>query len=215
MRCPYCGGLNADQARFCARCGRDIIQMSVPMQSPPPARASYTPNTASQRPPYVQPRSPQPAPATRGRRNNSGQQAATVAPPASAATPVVEPPVAFPPRTVRHLQDLEVGALAYTVLDESESYGRKKIVRIGYPSCAAWQQVATLYKALNAYRSAQFDTVIIQGISPERADKYNYTNGIMQFDQNVRLGSQTLKRYQIETGDGFSGDAIRIVLTEE
>jgi len=113
------------------------------------------------------------------------------------------------------LQDLEVGALAYTVLDESESYGRKKIVRIGYPSCAAWQQVATLYKALNAYRSAQFDTVIIQGISPERADKYNYTNGIMQFDQNVRLGSQTLKRYQIETGDGFSGDAIRIVLTEE
>ncbi|GHO94490.1 hypothetical protein KSF_045380 [Reticulibacter mediterranei] len=113
------------------------------------------------------------------------------------------------------MQDLEVGALAYTILDESESYGRKKIVRIGYPSCTGWQQVATLYKALKAYHSAQFDTVIIQGVSPEKADKYNYTNGMVQFDQNVRLGSQMLKRYQIETEDGFSSDAIRIVLTEE
>jgi hypothetical protein len=116
---------------------------------------------------------------------------------------------------VRQLQDLEVGALAYTVLDESESYGRKKIVRIGYPSCAGWQQVATLYKALKAYRSPQFDTVIIQGVSPEKADKYNYTNGMVQFDQQVRLGSQMLNRYQIETENGFSSDAIRIVLTEE
>ena len=116
---------------------------------------------------------------------------------------------------MRQLQELEVGALAYTVLDESESYGRKKIVRIGYPSCIGWQQVATLYKALKAYRSAQFDTIIIQGVSPEKADRYNYTNGMMQFDQNVRLGSQTLNRYQIETENGLSSDAIRIVLTEE
>jgi hypothetical protein len=137
------------------------------------------------------------------------------APASSPATPVAEPPATFPPRTVGQLQDLEVGALEYTVLDESESYGRKKIVRIGYPSCTGWQQVATLYKALKAYRSPQIDTVVIQGISPEKADKYNYTNGMIQFDQKVRLGSQILNRYQIETEDGFSSDAIRIVLTEE
>ncbi len=229
MRCPYCGGLNADYARFCARCGRDIVQKPA-ATPPPPSRSS---GSASQRPPYVQsrppqpapglqppivsPRSPQPAaPATRGKRTGGGQQTgAASAPSPSIAAPVVEPPTTFPPRTVRQLQELEVGALAYTVLDESESYGRKKVVRIGYPSCVGWQQVATLYKALKAYRSAQFDTIIIQGISPEKADKYNYTNGMIQLDQNTRLGSQTLNRYQIETENGFSSDAIRIVLTEE
>jgi hypothetical protein len=245
MRCPYCGGLNADQARFCARCGRDIVQTPVPTQSPPPSKSLYTPNTASQRPSYVQPRpsqpmlppgqqppivSPRPSQtaarsrptvpdqaqtpsATRGKR---GQQAmASDVPSSSVTVPVAEPPTTFPPRTVRQLQDLEVGALEYTILDESESYGRKKIVRIGYPRCVGWQQVATLYKAVKAYRSAQFDTIIIQGISPERADKYNYTNGMIQFDQKVRLGSQMLNRYQIETENGFSSEAIRIVLTEE
>lgn len=116
---------------------------------------------------------------------------------------------------MQQLQELETGALAYTVLDESESYGRKKIVRIGYPACSGWQQVATLYKALKAYRSPQFDTIILYGVSPEKFDKYQYTNGMLQFDQNVRLGSQTLKRYQIETENGFSSEAVRIVLTEE
>ena len=116
---------------------------------------------------------------------------------------------------MQQLLALESGALEYTVLDESESYGRKKIVRIGYPVCTGWQQVATLCKALKAYRSAPFDTIIIYGISPEKADKYNYTNGMLQFDQNVRLGSQVLNRYQIETDNGFSSDAVRIVLTEE
>jgi hypothetical protein len=116
---------------------------------------------------------------------------------------------------MQQLWALESGALAYIVLDESESYGRKKIVRIDYPSCAGWQQVATLCKVLKTYRSAQFDTIIIYGISPEKADKYNYTNGMLQYDQKVRLGSQILNRYQIETGNGFSSDAVRIVLTEE
>jgi hypothetical protein len=232
MRCPYCGGLNADYARFCARCGRDIVQKPA-ATPPPPSRSSSPSGSAPQRPPYVQSRPPQPAPglqppivsprppqpaapATRGKRTSGGQQTgAASAPSPSIAAPVVEPPTTFPPRTVRQLQELEVGALAYTVLDESESYGRKKVVRIGYPSCVGWQQVATLYKALKAYRSAQFDTIIIQGISPEKADKYNYTNGMIQLDQNTRLGSQTLNRYQIETENGFSSDAIRIVLTEE
>ncbi len=116
---------------------------------------------------------------------------------------------------MQQLLALEPGAREYTVLDESESYGRKKIVRISYPICTGWQQVATLYKALKAYRSASFDTVIIYGVSPEKGDRYNYTNGMLQFDQNVRLGSQILKRYQIETDNGFSSDAVRIVLTEE
>jgi hypothetical protein len=127
----------------------------------------------------------------------------------------VEAPAPFPPRTAQQLWALESGAQEYTVQDESESYGRKKIVHISYPSCTPWQQVATLCKALKAYRSERFDTIIIYGVSPEKDDKYNYTNGMLQFDQNVRLGSQILKRYQIETDNGFSSGALRIVLTEE
>ncbi len=231
MRCPYCGSLNADHARYCARCGRDITQTPVSTQAPPSSRP---PSSSSQRSsyPYPPPRPPQQVQPTQApgqrppqsqgippKEQRTGRMGATQDSQSTssgvAVAPAVEGPAPFPPRTMQQLWALEAGALAYTVLDESESYGRKKIVRIDYPSCTGWQQVATLCKALKVYRSALFDSIIIYGISPEKADKYNYTNGMLQYDQKVRLGSQILNRYQIETGNGFSSDAVRIVLTEE
>jgi hypothetical protein len=232
MRCPFCGALNADQGKFCARCGRDLTRTPASTQAPLSSRPPYS---TPQRPSYP-PRPPQPVQPVQA----PGQRPSPVPPPPPqsqvvppkeqrtrrvdafqspssgiAIAPAVEAPAPFPPRTMPQLWALETGAQAYTVLNEGEGYGRKKIVHISYPSCVGWQQVATLCKALKAYRSTQFDTVIIYGVSPEKDDKYNYTNGMLQFDQNVRLGSQILKRYQIETENGFSSGAVRIVLTEE
>jgi hypothetical protein len=34
------------------------------------------------------------------------------------------------------------------------------------------------------------------------------------YDRAVRLGGQTNNRYQIETGNGFEVDSVRIVLSE-
>ena len=112
------------------------------------------------------------------------------------------------------LKTLEESALAYTIVDDTESVGRKRTVRILYPRCAPWQQMATLYKALKEQRSDKFATIIIQGIYAQGNNLYGFTNGQLQFDRNVRLGSQTMNRYQIETGNGFEADAIRIVLSE-
>ena len=92
--------------------------------------------------------------------------------------------------------------------------GRKKIVRILYPRCHPWQQMATLYKALKEQRSDKFATMLIQGLYTQENNMYGFTNGQLQFDSNVRLGSQTMNRYQIETGNGFEADAIRVVLSE-
>lgn len=139
------------------------------------------------------------------------------APPVPSAPPVPPAPQApapFPPRTLAQLQALEQGALSYTVLDTMTNGQRKKIVRIIYPRCVAWQQVATLLKALKEQQDSRFETIIIQGYMSPESDVYTFTNGQLTFDHNVRLGSQTLNRYQIETGNGFESDSVRIVLSE-
>lgn len=137
--------------------------------------------------------------------------------PVSAAPPVPPAPQApapFPPRTPAQLQALEQGALSYSVQDTTTNGQRKKIVRIVYPRCAAWQQVATLLKAFKEQQDNRFETFIIQGYMSPESDVYAFTNGQLTFDRNVRLGSQTLNRYQIETGNGFESDSVRIVLSE-
>ncbi len=112
------------------------------------------------------------------------------------------------------LKALEPGALAYKVVDEALGDGRKKIVRIVYRQCAQWQQVATLLKAFNEQHKDKFDTLIVQGVLEQEASVYNFTNGQLRFDRNVRLGGQIINRYQIETGTGLESDSARIVLSE-
>lgn len=235
MRCPYCGGLNVDQAPFCTRCGRDLSSPPPPasrQQPQPPQRPPYQQPQPPQRPGYSQPKPPnpvipmqappyqspgrtppvppgpaasQPDPGPQTRRRGS-----TVTPPA----PAPEPPAPFPPRTIAQLQALEQGALDYTQVNETVSDGRKRIVRIMYPRCTGWQQVATLLKALKQYQDAKFNTIIIQGVQAQNSNAYSYTNGQLIFDCNVRLGSQMMNRYQIETNNGFDSDSLRIVLSE-
>lgn len=123
----------------------------------------------------------------------------------------------FPPRTAAQLQTLAQGALTYSLLSDDESVGSKRIVRVSYPRCAAWQQVATLFKVWQECRedrAKQFNTVIVQGVMNGADDLYSFNNGQLVYDRNVRLGSQLLNRFQIETGNGFAADSIRIVLTE-
>jgi len=112
------------------------------------------------------------------------------------------------------LKQLEQGALNYSPVSEEESVGRKKTIRILYQRCAPWQQVATLLKALKEHQAEKFNTLIIQGIYEQENSLYRFTNGQLQFDLNVRLGSQIINRYQIETGNGFETDSVRIVLSE-
>ncbi len=131
--------------------------------------------------------------------------------------PASEPPGPFPPKTIAQLHALEVGALAYALIDNTISYGRRKVVRIKYARCSAWQQMATLSKAWREYDDATLDTIIIQGFFDTAVDtlnSYGYTNGQLLFNRNVRLGSQVLQRYQIETGNGFESDSLRLVLSE-
>jgi len=112
------------------------------------------------------------------------------------------------------LQALEQGALPYTLINDAASYGKKRIVRIIYQRCAPWQQVATLLKAFKEYDEQKFDTIVLQGVLNKEADVYQYTNGQLVFDRNARLGSQTINRYQIETGNGYASDSVRIVLSD-
>ncbi|GCE18138.1 hypothetical protein KDK_19380 [Dictyobacter kobayashii] len=109
---------------------------------------------------------------------------------------------------------MEVGALDYTVVSEDTNYRSKKLVQILYRRCAPWQQVATLLKAFKDNDDKKFDTIVIQGVYNQERTIYEYTNGQLIFDRNVRLGSQTLKRYQIETDNGYAMDAVRIVVSE-
>ena len=152
----------------------------------------------------LQPCRLQPAQATR-------QQEAPVLPP---EPPPPEPPSQFPPHTVEQLRALEEGALAYTVVHSAVGDGRKKIVRIVYPKCVAWQQIATLYKAFKEQLEDGFDTIIIQGVFEQDTEVYDFTNGQLIFDRGVHLGGLILNRYQIETGNGLETDSVRIVLTE-
>lgn len=181
---------------------------------------------AGQQAPYQQPR---PTPGQQGRPAPvAGQQGRPVASPASQtqqarrpapapaspppAPPEPDPPAPFPPHTIAELQALEQGALAYTVVDASIGDGHKKTVRIRYAKGAAWQQVATLLKACKEQQEAQAETVLVQGFHEGETSLYNFTNGQLCFDRNVRLGGEILNRYQIDTGNGFETDSVRIVL---
>ena len=219
MRCPYCGGLNADQANFCARCGRDLKAFPPPNQQrqsfppPPQGRPTTIPSSPQQQ-------QAQHAQVTQRRRTptmpsqseqTARQQEIPVVPPEPIPP---ELPSQFPPHTVEQLRALEEGALAYTVVDSAVGDGHKKIVRIVYPKCAGWQQVATLHKAFKEQLDDDFDTIIIQGVFEQDTQVYAFTNGQLVFDRGVRLGGLILNRYQIETGNGFETDSVRIVLTE-
>jgi hypothetical protein len=109
---------------------------------------------------------------------------------------------------------LEQSALPFNVVDSTVSDGRKKIVRITYKKGVPWQQVATLLKAFKEQQEEKFDTIIIQGVLGQDTNTYSFTNGQLTFDRNVRLGSMTTNRYQIETGNGYESDSVRIVLSE-
>lgn len=85
-------------------------------------------------------------------------------------------------------------------------------MRIAYAKGVAWQQVATLLKACKEQQESQLETVLIQGFLEGETSVYNFTNGQLCFDRNVRLGEKITNRYQIETGNGFETDSIRIVL---
>jgi len=218
MRCPYCGGYNADQANFCARCGRDLNALPPPNQQrqgfppPPQGRPTTIPSSPQQQ--------AQQAQVTQRRRTPSApsqpvqtarQQEVPVLPPEPIPP---EPPSQFPPHTAEELRALEEGALAYAVVHSSVGDGRKKIVRIVYPKGVAWQQVATLHKAFKEQLEDGFDTIIIQGVFEQDTEVYAFTNGQLIFDRGVHLGGLILNRYQIETGSGFEADSMRIVLTE-
>jgi hypothetical protein len=155
--------------------------------------------------------------AAQSRRRVSNAPVAPPQPVTPAVTAPPEPSVPFPPQTVANLQALIDSALTYSLLSDDEIYGHKRVVRVGYRMCPAWQQVATLYKVLQECkedRASKFDTVIVQGFFDSNESLYNFTNGQITYDRGVRLGSQTLNRYQIETGNGFSSDSIRVVLSE-
>ncbi len=225
MRCPYCGGFNKDQAPFCTYCGRDlIIQPSnqpaaraqpphqPPRQTPqPPARPA-----AAQQPPNQQSRQAPPAP---GRRmpaapSTSARQPVPAAPLAPPEPPAPEPPAPFPPRNIAELQALEPGALPYNVVDSAVGDGKKKFVRITYAKGVPWQQAATLLKAFKEQQEENFNSIIIRGVAAQDTNIYSFTQGQLTYDRNVRLGATTTNRYQIETGNGYESDSVRIVLNE-
>jgi hypothetical protein len=227
MRCPYCGGLNSDQAQFCVRCGRDMSKPPVPTTASR-TRAPYPPPPPQQQPPYQNPPR-QPAPGQTYPRPvaPAPKQVPPVAPPRVPARRAAEAPVSsvpipaapeapapFPPHTIQQLKTLEQGALNYSLVTEEEGVGRKKTIRILYQRCTPWQQAATLLKALKEHQTEKFNTIIIQGIYAQGNGIYGFTNGQLQFDRNVRLGSQIMNRYQLETGNGFESDSVRIVLSE-
>ncbi len=205
---------------YCMHCGRDLKpqppyhptpdqqqRQGYPTQGRP-AAMPQTPQQQSQQAPATQ-RRRAPAMSPENRPTLTQPEA-----PVGAAAPPPEPPAPFPPRTVAQLQALEQGALAYNVVESTDNVGRKKIVRIVYLKGVPWQQVATLLKAFKEQQEERFDTIIIQGVLEQDTLAYAFTNGQLVFDRKVRLGDLTTNRYQIETGNGFESDSIRIVLTE-
>jgi hypothetical protein len=224
MRCPYCGGINSDQMAYCMHCGRDLRpqQPYRPAPNQPPPYQQQRQGSSAQGRPTAMPQAPQQsqqAPATQRRRApvmplENRPVLTQLEAPVAAPAPPPEPPAPFPPRTVAQLQALEQGALGYAVVNSAVGDGRKKIVRIVYPKGVTWQQVATLFKAFKEQQEERFDTIIIQGVLEQDTLAYAFTNGQLVFDRKVRLGDLTTNRYQIETGNGFESDSIRIVLTE-
>src|SRR5947209_16544029 len=240
MRCPYCGR-NSERASYCTNCGRDLrtppsqqpaaVQpppyQQAPQRYPPPAQYQQQPDNLpplgyptsaprqqlpSQQPRQVPPPQPYSSPTAppQPQSRRVGQQEAPVPVP----PPAPEPPLPFPPHTVEQLHALEQGAPTFNILDTTTDGKRKKTVRIAYPKSVAWQQVATLLKAYKEPQETQFETIIIQGYLPQDPGGFTFTNGQLIFDRNVRLGGQTLNRYQIDTGNGLAIDSVRIVLSE-
>jgi hypothetical protein len=240
MRCPHCGGLNPDDLHYCIRCGRNFAPKqsaqfsAAPTNQPPsgypppqnPQRSVYPPTQNTQYQPQPQPQpqvrpvAPQARPTVAAKPpQRPGRPAPRIQESNWHVEPIVptaeEPPAIFPPKTIAQLNQLEPGALDYTLINDEGGYGKKKIVRIEFRRCVPWQQVATLIRAFNEYDASKFDTVVIQAIhSQEAREIYEYTNGQLIFDRNVRLGSQTLNRFRIETDNGYSTEALRIVLSE-
>jgi hypothetical protein len=221
MRCPYCGGINADQAAFCVHCGRDLKPR--PNQQPPRQPSSHAPNQPLRGPAYPPPAKPAQQPYNAPGRgpaapvqapSNSAQQTGRGATITPSAPPAPEPPAPFPPQSMEQLRALEPGALAYTVTDTALVANRKKVIAILYPRCTAWQQVATLLKAYKEQQEDKLGTIIIQGYWHQQSDIYAFTNGQLIVDRGVLLGSQKINRYQIETDNGFEITAVRIVLSE-
>jgi len=244
MRCPYCGrnSERANYCTHCGRDLRTSPSQQPAVKPPPyqqspqryptPAHNQQQPDqlpplgyptSASRQPtPYQQPRQVPPAqphssptaPSKPQSRRVSQQEAPVRVPPPAPEPPTPEAPVPFPPHTVEQLRALEQGALAFNILDTTTDGKRKKTVRITYPKSVAWQQVATLLKAFKEQQETQFETIIIQGYLPQDSGGFTFTNGQLIFDRNVRLGGQTLNRYQIDTGNGLAIDSVRIVLSE-
>lgn len=243
MRCPFCGGLNSERASFCAQCGRDLPPTQAntrpqpvqrPTQQPPyqPVQPVQYPPQSQQYPPqspYLpKPRQPVQAPAPRPPQTQHPthpvpqpqparppQQTPVARPtPVQAPPPKLEAPTNFPPRTIAQLKSLQAEPLPYTLVGEAIADGHKKIVRVVYGRCASWQQVATLLQAFKEQSLEKFDTILIQGVLEQDKTTYAFTNGQLQYDRGVRLGSQTLNRFQIETGNGFESDSVRIVVAE-
>jgi hypothetical protein len=223
MRCPYCGGINSDRTSYCTYCGRDLKSPPRPVSGQQPPYQPSRPGAGQQGRPSSMPQAPQPARPVSAPPSRTGtpvppqtaQRARHIVEPPVPVTPPPppEPPAPFPPNTVTELQALEQGALAYSVVESGIGDGRKKIVRIVYPKGVAWQQVATLLKAFHEQQEKDFDTILIQGVLEQDTSVYAFTNGQLRFDRNVRLGGMTTDRYQIETGNGFESDSVRIVLS--
>ncbi|HEY3991955.1 MAG TPA: hypothetical protein VGM01_03640 [Ktedonobacteraceae bacterium] len=237
MRCPYCGGLNQEQAAFCVNCGRDL-------RRPLPNSQAQRPVTQTQQPSYPARQPNQPAyreantpvqPQRPGRAANAPTQSfqiptSTAAPtsrrqpvaadrtatplPRASSHPEPEPPGPFPPRTMAQLEALLIGSQAYTVIESHIENGKKKCLSITYPRCSNWQQTATLLKAQREQQEQQYPTTLIRGVSLQQQDTYGFTNGQLQFDRDVRLGALVGNRYVIETGNGYSNDSLRFVINE-
>lgn len=226
MRCPYCGGLNSEQASFCAQCGRDLPHPQAntrqqphqpPRQQPQPAQRPIPTQARPAQQPYQSPRTPQQVPAAVPLRQAPIQQPTRTplpVPPPLQPQQVLDVPANFPPHTMAHLKALKNEAVPFTLLDDAIVDKRKKVVRITYRRCMPWQQVATLLQALSEQDTKVVETVIVLGIVERETSPYEFSNGQLRFDRNVRLGSQTMNRYQIETGNGFESDSLRIVLSE-
>ena len=217
MRCPYCGGSNQDHNKSCVHCGRNFTQQALSASPRPQQAVPQPPRPPAPPPPTHRPPAPPPpptqqnAPATQTRQRPPATPSGPTPP---ATPPIPKPDVQFPPRTMAQLQMLKPGTLPYTLVSDTTSYGKKRIVRIAYRQCPGWQQVATLMEALNEYQSSKFDTIIIQGVLDKAPNSYMFTLGQLVFDRNTRLGERILDRYQIETGNGFASDSVRIVLSE-
>jgi hypothetical protein len=227
MRCPYCGGLNQDKALFCMSCGRDIKRTQPNGQAPrQPAQAPQRPAQSATQAAYPQPAARQvSAPAqtsaqasrqaSNRRQPTSAGAAPALAPLAPVAPPEPEPPVPFPPRTLAQFEALlAAGSQAYTLAESHIENGQRKVVTIVYPRCAGWQQAATLLKALRENQEERYTTIIVRGQIAQQQDIYGFTNGQLQFDRNVLLGSRVGKRYVLETGNGYAIDSLRFVLNE-